>query len=185
MKEIYAVLLSLTLFATGTVFAQTPALDQSLPPLAIGDKGELILEGGEYSYRPWSSSDAKNMVHVLQYFPATLSAKNIFGPFTDRLKTDVPHGQFVVTTVLNLDRAMWGTGGLVTSEVKSNKEEFPDASMVLDEGGLGEEVWDLGKNGALLVVLNSSGKVMFLKRDSLTEQEMEDTIALMLSEISS
>lgn len=185
MKELYAVLLSFTLFATGAVFAQTPTLDQPLPPLDVDDKGELVLEDGEYSYKPWSSSDEKNMVHVLQYFPATMGAKAIFGPFTDRLKTGMPQDQFIVTTVLNLDRAMWGTGGLVIGEVKSNKEEFPDASMVLDKSGVGEKTWDLGKKGALLVVMDSTGKVIFLKRESLTDQEMDDTIALMLSEISS
>ena len=183
MKEKFALFLSLILFTAGPVFAQMPAMDQQLPPLVIHDKGEILLSDGEYSYQSWNSGEGKNLVHVLQYFPATMGAKKRFEPFTDRLVTDLPEGQFTVTTVLNLDRAMWGTSGLVTSEVKASKKEFPDASLVLDAQGTGESTWELGKKGALLLVMDRAGKVIFLTRESLTTLEMDNTIALMLKEI--
>lgn len=185
MEKICVLIVSLTLFFTAQVVAKAPVLDQPIPLLQIDDKGELVLSEGKYSYRPWRSTEAKNLVHVLQYFPATMRARKIFEPFTDRLKTDVPAGEFTVTTVLNLDAAMWGTSGFVVSEVKASKKEFPAASMVLDEEGAGQESWELGKKGALLLIMDSGGKIIYLTRKSLTEQEMNDTIGLMLNEIES
>ena len=177
-------LLPLFHFSTGS-HAQPPSLSAPLPQLSIDNKGELIATADDYSYTPWTSAGGPQKTHVLQYFPATLSDKKTFEPFTNLLQTELDYKDFHVTTILNLDAALWGTTGLAISEAKSKKHEFPLASMVLDAGGLGEQTWDLGKKGALLLVLDDQGVVRFLTRESLDETTMASTLELMRSLIKS
>ena len=66
-----------------------------------------------------------------------MSARGQTKPFTDTLESALPDKSFHITTVINLDDALWGTTGFVVSEVKSNKRKYPNATMVLDEQGTG------------------------------------------------
>jgi len=166
------------LLAAAAAQAAPPSLDNPLPTLAIADKGEMLLENDEYSYRPWSSVDIPDRVHVLQYFAGTTSASKTFEPFTDLLQVEIPQRGIHVTTVVNLDAALWGTSGFVINEVKASKQEFPDSTMVLDKEGVGEETWELGKKGAVLAVMDKQGKVVYLSNQALSEQEVAATLAL-------
>jgi len=177
--------LILTLFGTAAAMAESPSLNKPLPSLSIADKGELVLENDNYSYQPWNSQDSLGAVHVLQYFAGTKSGSKIFEPFTDRLQVEFPEGGYHVTTVINLDDAMWGTSRFVISEVKASKREFPAATIVLDEEGTGKKTWELGKKGAVLAVMDRAGSVIYLSHDSLSEQEMLATLALMKKNIES
>jgi YtfJ family uncharacterized protein len=149
-----------------------------LPDLSITDRGELVLEGKDVGYRPWSYPQQPGKVHVLQYMAATRTASNINKPFTDRMKTDLPAGAFLSTTILNLDEAMWGTGGLVVSELKSNKIQFPDAVLVADEDGAGLRQWQLEKENSAVIVTDSQGLVRYFKQGAMSAAEIESTLQL-------
>ncbi len=172
---IVAVLCAQSLIA----FSQAPALSGALPELNIADRGELLIAGDDYDYQPWTSDNAPQKPHVLQYFAGTVSAQKTFEPFTDLLQVELDHNDFHVTTVINLDAALWGTTGFVISEVKSKKQEFPMATMVVDADGLGEQTWELGKKGALLVVMDAQGVIRFLTNESLDEATMGSTLELL------
>ncbi|MEH6610618.1 MAG: YtfJ family protein [Halioglobus sp.] len=165
--------------------AQTPALSSPLPTLSIADRGQLIAAADDYSYAPWDSSQNPNKTHVLQYFAGTVSDKKTFEPFTDLLQTELNHNDFHVTTIVNLDAALWGTTGFVISEVKGKKDEFPMATMVVDTDGLGEQTWALGKKGAILVVLDTQGVVQFVTREAMDESTITSTLELMRTLIKS
>ena len=92
-----------------------------LPALEISKLGELVLEDDEFDYRHWRSGQSVNNVHVLQYFPGTMSASKTFEPFTDFLQEQYEAGSFHITTIINLDAAVWGTGG--------KKEQTPLPSL--------------------------------------------------------
>ena len=165
--------------------AQLPSLSAPLPELKIADKGQLISTEDDYNYAPWSSQDSPGKVHILQYFAGTKSDQKTFEPFTNLLQNELDYADFHVTTIVNLDAALWGTSGFVISEVKSKKDEFPQATIVLDEDGLGAETWELGKKGALLVVMDCQGVVRFLTREKMSEATMADTLQLILTHIDS
>ncbi len=156
-----------------TAFAEAPAVDRPLSPLVIEDRGELVLKGDDFDYRPWRSDRQPGPVHVLQYFAGTKSASETFAPFTDHLQERLEPGSYHVTTVINLDAALWGTTGFVVSELEDNKRRYPDATMVLDAEGLGASVWQLGKKGALLAIMNADGTVRFLSREPLNKGQIE------------
>lgn len=154
-----------------------------LPDLGIAAKGELVLTGDEVGYRAWSYPQQPGKVHVLQYMAATRSASNINMPFTDRMKADLPQGAFLSTTILNLDEAMWGTAGLVVSELKSNKKEFPNAILVADEDGVGLKAWQLEKENSAVIVTDPQGVVRYFKQGAMSAAEIDSALALVMQYI--
>ena len=162
--------------------AAPPALNQTLPLLVLEDRGELLLEGDEFSFSPWRSDSGPEKVHVLQYFAGTKSASEAFEPFTDRLQEVLVPETYHVTTVINLDAALWGTTGFVVSELKANKRRYPLATLVLDEDGLGAKTWELGKKGALLAIMDATGQVRFLSNQPMTPEQIEEQAAWMAAQ---
>ena len=156
--------------------ASTPEVGNPLPAVVIEEKGEITLSEDELNYVAWSSSSNPGKAHVLQYFPGTQSASKIFEPFTDLLRDNLEMNSYHVTTLINLDEAMWGTTGFVVSEVESKKKEFPLATMVLDKDGTGARAWGLGDKGSVLVVLDQDGVVRYVTHAAMSEEELSQTL---------
>lgn len=178
-------LLVLTLAITYQASAQPLAEAASLPPVTIEDKGELLIEGDDFSYTSWNSELNPGKVHVLQYFAGTMGDSKTFEPFTDLLQEELDHRSYHVTTIVNLDASLWGTTGFVISEVKASKKKFPGATMVLDAEGTGAATWDLGKKGAVLAILDKEGVVRYLTREPMSEEELSASLELVRSQIDS
>ncbi len=167
----------------GTALAAAPAIEAPLPELNISERGELLLAGDDVSFVPWRSDTNAGTVQVVQYFAATQKASETFKPFTDLLEANFAPGTIHVTTILNLDAAMWGTTPFVIAELKKNKRIHPKASMVVDDKGAGVVAWELGKEGAALVIMDQKGIVKYFTRKALSEQEIAATLQLMKSNI--
>ena len=99
------------------------------------------------------------------------------------MKDALPLGSYHVTTVINLDDALWGTSGFVVSEVKDSKKKYPASTIVLDENGTGLETWQLQPKGAIIIVLDTLGTVLYLKEGGMSEEEIENTLELMRQQI--
>lgn len=169
---------------TGASFAAEPTVGAPLPELSIEDRGELVAEGDDFDFQPWTSAESPGKVHVIQYFGATMGDRDLFKPVTDRIEKEFEPGSVHVTTVLNMDAAMWGTSGMVISELKKNKRQYPSATMVVDEEGSGTDTWNLGKDGTGLIVLDPAGTVRYFNRGPLDEADVASTIELIRSNIS-
>lgn len=175
-------LLLLTLFAsTANASGQVPALQQPLPYLSIEDRGELVLDNDTFSFQPWSTDNHPGKVHILQYIGGTKADSKIFEPFTDSLQETLEPGSYHVTTIINLDAAVWGTSGFVVSEVKSSKRKYPLSTIVLDEEGRGVHQWQLGDSGVGLAILDRAGKLLYFTRAALSESEMHAALDLVRS----
>jgi YtfJ family uncharacterized protein len=158
-------------------------IGQPLPALEIDSRGELLLVDDEYSYQPWQASSGPGKLHVIQYLAGRASARKQSKPFTDRLEQEMPTGSFHVTTVINLDDALWGTSGFVLGEVKNSKRKYPLSTIVLDEDGHGLQTWQLREGGANIVVLNSSGTVLYFKQGGMSEDEILSTLEIIKLEV--
>ena len=156
-----------------------------LPPVTIKDKGELLLEGEDFSFAEWNSNVNPGKVHVLQYFAGTMGDSKTFEPFTDLLQKKLDYRKYHVTTIINLDASLWGTTGFVVAEVKASKKKFPRATIVLDAEGTGADIWGLGKKGAVLAILDKDGIVRFLTREPLSPEQMDSSLELVRSQIDS
>ena len=152
--------------------------------LSIAEKGELVLSGDDVDYRSWSYPQQPGKVHVLQYMAATRAASKINKPFTDKMSADLPKGGvYLSTTILNLDEAMWGTSGMVESELASKKLEFPDAVMVADAEGSGLKQWQLETETSAIIVTDAQGVVQYFKQGEMSSAEIDSTLALIREHI--
>ncbi|HEY6132248.1 MAG TPA: YtfJ family protein [Halioglobus sp.] len=165
-------------FVCTTALATAPTVDSPLPLLVIGERGELIVSGDDFSFVPWRSDTNPGKVHVVQYFGANQSDSKVFEPFTDLLQKSLEPETVHVTTVLNLEAALWGTTGFVMSELKKNKRIHPLATLVVDDKGIGVTEWELGKAGTGLVVMDEKGIVKYFTRQAMSEQDMAAMLEL-------
>ena len=164
--------------ATTNSIASVPSQGAPLPTLEITERGELTMEGDEFTFIPWNSDTPRDTVHVIQYFGATLGDRDVFKPFTDMLEAELAPGTVHVSTVLNLDAAVWGTTGFVVSELKKNKQQHPTATMVLDADGDGVDTWALGEAGTGLIIMDKSGTVQYFSLGSPDEKDLATTLEL-------
>lgn len=174
----------LTLFGT-VALGETPVSGGNLSELEIKERGEILLEGDKISYRQWSSTSNPGKVHILQYLAGTRSASEAYNAFTDKLIEDFSIADYHVTTIINLDDAMWGTGGLVTSEVEDSKREYPHSTLVLDKNGTGREGWKLKKKGAALAIMDKQGTVLYFTQQPMSDGDLETMMELVKSQIES
>ncbi|MCP4210810.1 MAG: hypothetical protein GY764_04960 [Halieaceae bacterium] len=169
--------LLLAIITTSSV-ASVPTPGAPLTNLEITERGELTMEGDDFEFIPWDSDTTRDTVHVIQYFGATLSDRDVFKPFTDMLQAELEPGSVHVSTVLNLDAAVWGTTGFVVSELKKNKQQHPSATMVLDADGDGVDTWALGEAGTGLIIMDKTGIVRYFSLGSPDEKELAKTLEL-------
>lgn len=176
--------LIIAFFLAMPVFSDSPVVvDAPLPLLEIPSHGEVVLEDDEYRYAPWSSHTNPGQVHIVQYLAGTLAASKTYRPFTDTLLDTYELSQYHVTTIINLDDALWGTSGFVTSQVKSNKREYPHSTLVLDEDGKGRDAWQLEKKGCALLIINSDGKVLYYTTNPMSDADQAIALAIMKEQI--
>ena len=163
--------------------AESPILNSALPPVAIDDRGQMLLDGDSISYAPWSSDINPGKVHVVQYVAATRAASKAYSPFTDKLAEVFSPGDFHVTTIINLDDAVWGTVGFVVSEVEDSKRKYPKSTLVLDENGAGRKGWDLTKKGFALAILDKQGSILYFTQEPMADGDLENMVNLVKSQI--
>ncbi len=173
------------LFAPLAVRADSIQLGAPLPPLAIERQGELVLKGEAFSYRPWALPGGLGKPHVLQYMAGTLKARSQTQAFTDRLEQEIPHDSIHVTTLINMDQILWGSGRFVIRQVKENKKEYPITTIVLDESGLGQSAWALPEKDAAIIIMDAGGSVLYFKEGAMLDADIDETIELIRGQIDS
>jgi len=173
-----------TLLALNTSALASITIGELIPEVVIKDKGELLLQGDTIAYQNWNSQTLTGKVHTLQYMAGRSSASKINDPFMDQLKTlELSIEQHQVTTIVNLDDAMFGTSGFVASELKKNKQRYPASSIIADADGRGAEQWQLEQKSSAIFVLSTEGKVLFFKQGALSEQEIDQAISLIKEQV--
>ncbi|MEE4190680.1 MAG: YtfJ family protein [Halieaceae bacterium] len=159
-------------------------IGEPLTPLAISDKGELLFDGEEFRYQDWELPTAGlGKAHILQYMAATMTARGQTQAFTDALEANFPTGTFHVTTVLNLDQALWGTSGFVKSKVRSNKKQYPQSTIVLDEDGIGQATWSLAPKDAAVVIMDTGGTVLYFQEGVMDDADIAETLKLLQQQL--
>lgn len=165
---------------SASLHAANISVGKLLPAVAIEDRGEIVLQAdGSDAYRPWRSEDTRGRIVVLQHMAARLSSKSTLQNFNDAMeKRAYPPDKVLVTVIVNLDDALWGTKGLVQGELKGNKKKHPQSNIVADKKGVARTLWDLKQQNAAMAILDADGTVLFFKEGKPTEQEANTVFRL-------
>jgi YtfJ family uncharacterized protein len=152
----------------------------ALPPVRIAESGELRLEGEQLRFAPWDTHALGGKLQIIQYLAARKSSQDINRPFTDRLKASgIPLEHYHLTTIVNLDDAMFGTRGFVMSELERNKRRYFRSTIVADDGGIGRTAWGLAEKSSAIFVLDAEGRVLFFREGAMTEAEIEHVLDML------
>ena len=153
---------------------------QRVPPVGIADRGELILDNDKFSYKAWNSAQLAGKVRVVQHIAGRTSAKEKNATLVEAIKAaKLPHDRYQTTTIVNTDDAIPGTGMFVRSSIESNKKQYPWSQFIVDSKGNVKHVWQLADAGSAIVVLDKEGRVQWVKDGALTQEEVQQVVALL------
>ncbi len=176
-------LISLALF--GSINGYALELGGTLADISIPTKGELILNKSKVDYKAWSTSTiSRGTPALIFHLAARMSSDKIIDPLRTRLEQEnFTPGSFQSISVVNIDDAMWGTAGLVGSEMEKNKRAHPEAIMVADDASRGLKAWELQKGTVAVILLDASGKIRYLKEGKLHSSDIDTILSLLKTEI--
>ncbi|GBU12767.1 transcriptional regulator [Enterobacterales bacterium] len=153
---------------------------ERLPAVGVDDKGELNYVNNDFSYSRWNSAKLSGKVRVVQHIAGRTSAKALNTPLDDAIgSANLPRDRYQTTTIINTDDAIIGTGMFVNSSIKSGKEEFPWSQVIVDSQGLVKKAWELEPKSSAVVVLDKNGVIKFVKEGALTQEEVQQVIAML------
>jgi YtfJ family uncharacterized protein len=176
-------LLGLALF--GSINGYALELGGTLTDISIPSKGELILNEAKVDYRAWSTSTiSRGTPALIFHLAARMSSDKIIDPLRNRLEEEkFTPGSFQSISVVNIDDALWGTSGLVSSEMEKNKRAHPEAIMVADDASRGLTAWELQKGTVAVILLDVNGEIRYLKEGKLDSDDIETILSLLKTEI--
>lgn len=153
---------------------------QRVAPVGIADRGELILDNDKFSYKNWNSSQLAGKVRVVQHIAGRTSAKEKNATLIEAIKAaKFPHDRYQTTTIVNTDDAIPGSGMFVRSSIESNKQLYPWSQFIVDSNGLARKAWQLDEESSAIVVLDKEGRVQWAKDGALTQDEVQQVVALL------
>lgn len=153
---------------------------QRVPAVGITDRGELILDNNKFSYKAWNSAQLPGKVRVVQHLAGRSSAKEKNASMIEAIKTaNLPHDRYQTTTIVNTDDAIPGSGMFVRSSLESNKKLYPWSQIIVDSNGVTRKAWQLEEESSAVVVLDKDGRVQWAKDGALTQEEVQQVIALL------
>ncbi len=153
---------------------------QRVPPVGIADRGELILDNNEFSYKTWNSAQLVGKVRVVLHIAGRTSAKEKNATLIEAIKAaHLPKDTYQTTTVVNTDDAIPGSGMFVRSSLESNKKLYPWSQFIVDSNGAARSAWKLEEESSAVVVLDKNGNVQWAKDGALTQEEVQQVVALL------
>lgn len=154
--------------------------NQRVPPVGIADRGELLLDNDKFSYKSWNSAQLPGKVRVVMHIAGRSSAKEKNAALIEAIKSaKFPHERYQTTTIVNTDDAIPGTGMFVRSSLESNKKLYPWSQIIVDSNGAARQAWQLEEKSSAIAVLDKAGRVQWAKDGALTQEEVQQAIALL------
>lgn len=157
------------------------ASGQTPPVLEIQVGGEISVSDKNITKTPWSSKsfESNGKVQLVQYVAANRGASRQNKPFNDALiEKKFSSEQLSTTVIVQMADTLGLVKGIVANRMAKNKAKHETINFVLDENGVGLQRWGMKNKSYAIIVLDASGKVLFVKDGPLSEIEIESTIEL-------
>lgn len=160
--------------------AQGLLLATPLPAVGVADRGELVLQHNQASYRAWSSVGLTGKVTVVLHMAGRLSAKESSSAVINAITAArFPAALFQVITIVNTDDAIPGSAWFVRRSLEESKLQAPDTQFVIDGEGTVRRAWHLSPGGAAVMVLDNRGRLQFARDGVLDAADVEQVMALL------
>ena len=184
-KPFFVLVASVGMLFQSAVFAVEKGISlesgQTPPVLEIHVGGEISVNDKNIIKTPWSSKsfESKGKVQLVQYVAANRRASRQNKPFNDALiEKKFSSEQLSTTVIVQMADTLGLVKGIVVNQVAKNKARHETINFVLDENGVGLQRWGMKNKSYAIIVLDASGKVLFVKDGPLSEIEIESTIEL-------
>jgi YtfJ family uncharacterized protein len=116
----------------------------------------------------------------VQHIAGRTSAKEKNATLIEAIKAaNLPHDKYQTTTIVNTDDAIPGSGMFVRSSLESNKKLYPWSQFIVDSNGIARKTWQLDEESSAIAVLDKDGRVQWAKDGALTQEEVQQVIALL------
>ena len=153
---------------------------QRVAPVGVADRGELVLDNDKFSYKSWNSAQLAGKVRVVMHIAGRSSAKEKNATLIEAIKSaKLPHDRYQTTTIVNTDDAIPGSGMFVRSSIESNKQLYPWSQFIVDSNGVVRKAWQLNEESSAIVVLDNDGRVQWAKDGALSQEEVQQVVALL------
>ena len=67
----------------------------------------------------------------------------------------------------------------VRSSIESNKQLYPWSQFIVDSNGVVRKAWQLNEESSAIVVLDKDGRVPWAKDGALSQEEVQQVVALL------
>ena len=153
-------------------FAHNIQPNQLLANVTVSDKGEITLNGNDVAYKSWSSTALPGKVRVIQHIAGRSAAKEKNQAMIEAIKAaHFNQAKYQTTTIINADDAVVGTGMFVKSSAEKGKKENAHSQVILDDKSAVKNAWGLREKDSVIILLDKTGKVQFVKEGKLTDDD--------------
>ena len=160
------------------VFAHNIQPNQLLANVTVSDKGEITLNGNDVAYKSWSSTALPGKVRVIQHIAGRSAAKEKNQAMIEAIKAaHFNQAKYQTTTIINADDAVVGTGMFVKSSAEKGKKENAHSQVILDDKSAVKNAWGLREKDSVIILLDKTGKVQFVKEGKLTDDEVKEVVS--------
>ena len=154
-------------------FAHNIQPNQLLTNVTVSDKGEITLNGNDVAYKSWSSMALPGKVRVIQHIAGRSAAKEKNQAMIEAIKAaHFNQAKYQTTTIINADDAVVGTGMFV----KSSAKRIATAIVEFNKSAV-KNAWGLREKDSVIILLDKTGKVQFVKEGKLTDDEVKEVVS--------
>ena len=176
-KQSLSMILGTVMF-TSSALAHNLQVEQSLPSAKVAEYGEIVLKGKETTFQPWVSSSLAGKVRIVHHLAGRTAAKEKNQAVIDAIKAQhFNPANYQTTTIINADDAVVGTGMFVKSSAEKGKKENAHSQVILDDKSAVKNAWGLREKDSVIILLDKTGKVQFVKEGKLTDDEVKEVIS--------
>ena len=169
MKQLTLLLLSLSLGF---------ALEVGELPKPLTLEGE---SGGQVTGEAFSSDILKGKVHVLFYVDP--DEKELNEHVSAALKKEAfDRNKYASVAIINM-AATWLPNFAIASKLEDKQKQYPDTLYVKDLQSVLVKEWELKDDSSNVVLFSQDGKVLFLKKGKLNNEETFELISLIQDNI--
>ncbi len=180
LQRVHLSLVLLALLTPLPLGAHVLVVGKPLPHVMVADRGELIYQNNQFSYKFWDSSRLKGKIYLIQHIAARTSATEMnAGLIASIKKASLPRKYYQTITIVNQNDALFGSGQLARNWLENNKKMAVESQFILDIDGSVRKAWRLQPKESAIVVLDAHGRIRYSKEGALTLKEIEDVIHLL------